>query len=274
MFFVFGSPRSGTTLLAQNLTAHSRIEIPYETDFIVPAAFIFDRIKDPATGRPLLHGLLTASTAYKGGLGPYLDAGQLREIVDSADYNLPGLLNSIYARIAAKAGKQLAGDKSPNDLQYIRIIMKQLREHQDIKFLHIVRDLRDVMVSIKQRGWTRDTDSYFPRMWSTVNLYLHELMRDTPERYLLLRYEDLVRDPEQAFDAACSFLGMDFEPAMLGHEQRARRFGHMPHHQRLFQAIDGERVGIYRHELTADAVLRYEQQADEALRVFGYQGDA
>ncbi len=38
MFFVFGSPRSGTTLMAQCLSSHTDIIIPHETDFI--CAFI------------------------------------------------------------------------------------------------------------------------------------------------------------------------------------------------------------------------------------------
>src|SRR5690348_5511964 len=72
VFFIFGSPRSGTTLLAQTLAAHSQIEMPYETDFIVPVAFVLDRVNDPTAGRPIIKGLMTASMGYKRSLGPYL----------------------------------------------------------------------------------------------------------------------------------------------------------------------------------------------------------
>jgi hypothetical protein len=46
MLFVFGSPRSGTTLLAQILNSHPEIVVPHETDFIIPFVFVFDRIPD------------------------------------------------------------------------------------------------------------------------------------------------------------------------------------------------------------------------------------
>ncbi|QHW31542.1 sulfotransferase [Paenibacillus rhizovicinus] len=35
MFIIFGSPRSGTTLLSSVLDAHDDIVVPDETDFIV-----------------------------------------------------------------------------------------------------------------------------------------------------------------------------------------------------------------------------------------------
>lgn len=270
MFFVLGSPRSGTTLLAQTLSAHSQIEVPYETDFIVPAAFIFDRIRDPEAGRPLLHGLMANSTAFKGSLGQYLDAAALRDLVYAADYNLPALLTAVYDRIAQQAGKRLAGDKSPNDLQFIRIVTKQLRAGTGIKVIHIVRDLRDVMVSVRERNWLDDPDRYFPRMWNLYNLYLHELYREDAGSYRLIRYEDMVQDMPASFRGLCGFLGVEFETDMLDHEKRHRRFRHMPHHQTLFKPVTQERVGVHREQLDAAQREDYERKAGEALRVFGY----
>lgn len=270
MFFIFGSPRSGTTLLAQTLTAHSRIEIPYETDFIVPAAFVFDRIRDPAAGRPLIQTLMTQSPAFKGSLGQYLDAVQVHELVQTADYNLLALLTAVYGAIARKAGKDLGGDKSPNDLQFIRMITKHLAGASGLKVIHMVRDLRDVMVSVRERNWSKDLESYFPRMWNMSNLYLHELYRGDAGRYLLIRYEDLVKDPQESLIGLCAFLGMGFEAGMLDHGKRHPRFQRMPHHQRLLGPLTGERVGVHREQLDAELREACERQAREALQVFGY----
>jgi hypothetical protein len=277
MFFIFGSPRSGTTLLAQTLTAHSGIEIPYETDFIVPAAFIFDRVRDAEAGRPLLENLIVSSTAFKNSLGHYLSAGDVREIIVGSGYDLTSLLDALYAAVARSAGKRLAGDKSPNDLQFVRMVLKGLgmtdrkpRTPPAIKIVHLVRDLRDVMVSVKERGWTRDIDLYFPRMWNASNLYLHSLLAGEPSGYHLLRYEDMVSEPERVFGEICSFLSVDFEAAMLDGDKRAARFRRMPHHQGLFKPISTERVGAYRRELDPALVAQYERQAGEALEVFGY----
>ena len=270
MFFIFGSPRSGTTLLSQTLAAHSQVEIPYETDFIVPAAFIFDRIRDPAVGRPLIHGLMTESTGFKRSLGHYFEAEKLRELIYAADYSLADLLIAVYSHVADKAGKREAGDKSPNDLQFIRIITKQITAAPDIKVIHIVRDLRDVMVSVHERNWAGDLDFYFPRVWGMSNLYLRELYRDDPSRYRLVRYEDMVGDMEASFRDLCGFLGVEFEPGMLDHRKRDPRFKRMPHHQGLFGPVSSERIGVYREQLEPARRERYEHQAAEALKSFGY----
>lgn len=271
MFFIFGSPRSGTTLLAQTLAAHSRIVVPYETDFIVPAAFVFDRVKDPDVGRPIIRGLLTHSAGFKKSLGELLDPAELDAILGSAEYSLAGLLKAIYERVAVKSSKSIAGDKSPNDLQFIRIIIKQLSDATDIKFIHIVRDLRDVMASIRARNWTAaDADIYIPRMWNSTNLYLHELYRDDPSRYRFLRYEDMVTDPEISFRALCGFLGVEFESGMLDHQKRDPRFQRMRHHQNLLGPITVKGVGAHKDQLSAEQRLAYERAAAEAMRVFRY----
>lgn len=270
VFFIFGSPRSGTTLLAQTLTAHSQIEIPYETDFIVPAAFIFDRIRDPDAGRPLIHGLMANSTAFKGSLGQYFDAATLREIVYGADYTLPALLTAVYGHIARKSGKRMAGDKSPNDLQFVRILTKHVWAGPGFKIIHIVRDLRDVMVSVSERNWLPDQDIYFPRMWNMYNLYLHELCRQDAGRYRLIRYEDMVQDMEVCFRGLCRFLEVEFEPEMLDPGKRHQRFQKMPHHQGLFRPVTQERVGVHRGQLDAGRRADYERMASEGLRMFGY----
>jgi hypothetical protein len=60
-FFIFGSPRSGTTLLCASLELNDKIVVPDETDFVVPMGFIFDRVKDVAVGRDLIASLIVSS---------------------------------------------------------------------------------------------------------------------------------------------------------------------------------------------------------------------
>ena len=40
-------------------------------------------------------------------------------------------------------------------------------------------------------------------------------------RYLELRYEDLVADPESALGRVCELIELDYDPAMLGYHERA-----------------------------------------------------
>jgi len=271
MFFVFGSPRSGTTLLAQCLNAHSQVVVPFETDFIVPLAFILERVRDPVLGRELVAGVITGSAGFPASLGEYLEPAEVREIVRTTPYEAPALLARIYERLAAKCGKRLAGDKSPNDLLYLRVLVQTGVVSEHTKIIHLVRDIRDVMVSLNRLGWVNDLDGYFPRMWADTNLYLRTLYDGISANYLLLRYEDLVRAPSAHLRRICDFLGVEFEERIMLSSERHSRYKEMPHHAGLFEAISGAKVGGFRAKLSAEQLRSYETQAHEALARFGYE---
>src|SRR5437868_1964404 len=120
MLFIFGSPRSGTTLLAASLNLHEDIFIPHETDFIVPLAFIYDRVKDQRIGKELIVQLITSTKSFDKSLGETLSKDDVREVIMSSNYLCGDLVSGIFDLIGKKTGKKIVGDKSPNDLQFIR----------------------------------------------------------------------------------------------------------------------------------------------------------
>jgi hypothetical protein len=270
MFFIFGSPRSGTTLLAQCLSCHSQIVVPDETDFIVPLAFVFDRISEADIGRDMLVQLISRSRCFAKSLGEYISVEQVREIIYSCEYQPAEILQAIYVEIARAAGVRMAGDKSPNDLQYARALIKVRGISPEMKIIHIVRDVRDIMLSLHKTGWLLDGDSYFPRFWCNSNLYLHGLYRDCP-RYYFLRYEDWMQAPEEYMGKICRFLGVEFEPAMMDHNRRHSRYRGSRNHEKVLQPITTDSIGNYRRELSAELIKLYERQAGEAMEVFGYE---
>jgi Sulfotransferase family len=269
MFFIFGSPRSGTTLLAQCLNNHPDIAIPHETDFIIPLAFVCDRIADPATGKAILTQLVTRSTAFRASIGEYLSEARVAEVIAASPYQAAHMIEALYSDIAAAAKAGLAGDKSPNDLLFLRMLIKVGGIAPDTKIVHLVRDVRDVMVSLRQTGWLADVDVYFARFWSNSNLYLHSLYRDQSERYALVRYEDMVREPQAWLRQICVFLGVAYRPEMLDSSRFHSRYRTLPHQAKLYAPISTENVGVFRG-LDPSTILLYETQAREALEVFGY----
>lgn len=268
MFFIFGMPRSGTTLLAQCLSAHSEIIVPHETDFIVPMAFIFDRIKQPTIGREFIYQLIIHSAAFEQSIAEYLNAEIIYEIIYNNDYHPAVILNALYGKIAELNHKKLAGDKSPNDLNFLRMLIKTGSISDDMKIIHIVRDIRDLMVSVNKTGWVSDLDLYFPRFWCNHNLYLNSLYREKAN-YSLIRYEDLVTSPEIEINKLCHFLGLEFEQTMLSPNHRHERYRGIEVHENLYKPISSHTIG--KHVNLSEQLLKdYEIQAKEALTYFGY----
>lgn len=271
MFFIFGSPRSGTTLLAQCLSAHPDLVVPAETDFIVPAAFVFDRVEDVEVRKTILKPLIANAAFTRAALGEYLSEEKLGEIVSAHCESATSLLDAIYTAVATAAGAKLAGDKTPNDLLYLRILISTGVISSDTKIIHIVRDVRDVVSSLIKRSWTPAIEDYFPRLWSQTNLYLHEQF-GSGKNYRLIRYEDFVRDPEDHLREICGLLGVDSDHLhdMIAPKRRHRRYFRSPNHPMLYDPISVERIGAFRADLSPAAIETCHRQAADAMTVFAY----
>lgn len=270
MFIIFGSPRSGTTLLASSLDQSDDLVVPHETDFIIPMSFIVDRVKDPAKGRPLIADMIVSTDGFPQSLGQYLSRTDIVQCIGAAAYTLPAMLEAIYARIAKVARRKEAGDKSPNDLAYVRMLIKHGMPRSGIKVIHIVRDVRDVLLSLNEvqpQDWV-EIRSYFPRLWSYSNLLLHDTYRHR-DNYFFIRYEDLVNDPENTFRAMAKFLGVPYREKILDAAARSAKYEHMGHHRNLTQPIL-QRRGNWREAMSPGLKSRCVVQAREALARFGY----
>lgn len=261
MFFVFGSPRSGTTLISQSLSAHPEIHVPNETQFIVPAAFLFDRMDDGPARREALKLLITGERQFHWGLGEYLSAAEVVEIIEaqSAD-SFAAFLNALYDAVARRAGKQIGGDKSPNDLGFFGILRKTGALDPPVKIIHVVRDVRFVIASSIEHGWvTADRIDNFVRAWTNSNAGLYTSFGGAPN-YLLVRYEDFVRDPEGQTARMCGHLGRAFHPDTIDPARKHTRFTGVAHHAKLYSPISSEQ--------TSGLDGRLSEAAREACRAF------
>ncbi len=274
MFLVFGQPRSGTTLVAQCLNVHPDLVVPHETDVLVPLAFLLDRVEDAEVGRDLAARLVVSTQRFEPSLGQYLSAAEAEQVVREAPYTLTGILDALYGAVAAAGGGRLAGDKSPNDLKYVRALLAVDLFGPEVPVLHVVRDVRDVMASFTDLGWADGVAEGMVRHWVAHNLVVAGAVPRQGSPYLRLRYEDVVADPEGSFRAACELLGVPFDPAMLDDEARFQQFdAHrgMAQHAQTFEPITDERIGRHREVFAADAIARMDRLAADGLEAFGYR---
>jgi len=72
------------------------------------------------------------------------------------------------------------------------------------RYVHVVRDGRDVVPSLVKRGYSTE---------AAVRRWLHDTAAGYPhrksKRYMEIKYEDLVTNPEHTLDALFDFLGVD-----------------------------------------------------------------
>lgn len=211
--FVVGVPRSGTTLLASMLSAHSRMACGPETAYFASLA---------AAGRPLpgeWPGDLISfaeSTRLEGEslLDRFSVGGdELTALLADRVPSPVGVLEALGELTARRAGKARWIEKSPIHLLYARDIR---RWFPDAPIVRIVRDPRDVALSLTRVPWGADDLLGGLLYWRRFHERSRVFFASDALTYTI-RYEELVADPESVLRRVCSFLGEEPEPeAMLG----------------------------------------------------------
>ncbi|GAB3657681.1 sulfotransferase [Actinocorallia lasiicapitis] len=269
--FIVGCPRSGTTLLQLMLHAHPRIAIPPENRFVLPAYFHRERwgdLTDPANRRAFGEWLVTERGHKFDDLG--LDASAtLAEIVD-APPTLGSLIGTVLRAYARSHGKPRWGDKRPT---YIRYLPDLMRLFPDAQFVHLIRDGRDCVGSLKQMSWWKYDTAYAINTWARAIDNGHEAARRLPAgSYYELQYEHLVADPASELQALCSFLDEPYDSAMLRpHEVASVTPRRKTHHHRTMGAIDQQAVRSWESRLDLEEIQLAEHVLGSRLAAYGYE---
>jgi hypothetical protein len=269
--FVVGVGRSGTTLLRLMLDAHPELAIGPETQF-VPDLIHLD---DPVAS------IVGSRTWNDFGLDP----GEFSR--RATDGDLTEVLRAFYWLYAESQGKPRWGEKTPGYVRHMDSIATVLPE---ARFVHLIRDGRDVALSRRKRGMGADKPmAKTATLWRRRIEDARDQARKLEGRYLELRYEDLAADPAPELKRICEFIELDFDDAMLRHEEvaaerlaelgdlaardgrQARDAGERANaHARAKQAASTARTGAWRGEMNADDQREFEAVAGELLRDLGY----
>lgn len=267
-FFVIGSGRSGTTLLRLMLNMHSRLRVPRESGFLIP---LLEAL--PAYG-PLAETQLSAAYEIVRNHPRWPDWECADPVLHRAIYTNPGsslaeVIDRIFRECSGMRNKLHWGDKTPKNSLYVA----QLDEVFPAgKFIHVVRDARDVYVSMREARWFEGNTRRIARYWSGMTLDALRGRALGPGRYLEIHYEALVSTTEQVLREVCAFLGVAFEEGMLQFYQTADQETapwEQSLHQKTRSPVCGDRVGRWRSEISTKELWVLEAYAGETMRRVG-----
>jgi hypothetical protein len=286
MPIIVGAPRSGTTLLRLMLDSHPELAIPPETGFLALA--------EPPTRMNLEYhyGFLSAVTGFPPGEPLWPDYGISAQEFDAAltkidPFDIADGFRTFYRMYASRMKKPRWGDKTPAYVLNITTIGQLLPE---ARFIHIVRDGRDVCLSWQQT-WFRPSDDLFVLALHWRNRVLAGRRQgEANPNYLEVRYEDLIGDAPRTLAGICRFIELDFDPSMLRyheraavrlkeHRERKRADGtvFVSQDQRFrnqlstMRPLDTSRVLAWRAKLNADQRRQFSETAGDVLQMFGYE---
>lgn len=270
-FFIVGSGRSGSTLLRLMLASHSRIAIPPETWYLIPL------LEEMPFDRPLQENEIDAAISIMSNHSVWrdmgLDATEFRyRAANLSAVRLRDLVEMVYRWHMEAEGKSRWGDKTP---AYIEIVPALATMFGDAKFIHLIRDGRDVAKSFQRQGWYGPGLHGYAREWlRAVELDLKFGTTPLNERILRVRYEDLVLHPEATLRGVCAFIDERFEDQMLrwrGNIDKAIPDREKKFHSSLGRDVNPSDVSRWKREMTRREVFVAEALIGTQLSHFGYE---
>lgn len=220
MFFIIGRGRSGTTLLSKMLNSHAQLAVAQEGLFILNLAGRYSGLRrwDAATRARFIDDLLREKRMAMWGIDRELLARRLADVAEAPDYaTLCCLVYEAYALSQGKRDIRIFGDKNPH---YTLLLPRLERIFPDARYIHLVRDYRDTIVSYRKVAFDLSNVAGLAERWNHYNRPAVELAERRPGACLCVRYEDLVNQPEEQVARMCAFLGVPFDEGVLDYHKR------------------------------------------------------
>ena len=245
--FVVGVARSGTTMMRFLLETSDRIAIARENHFM---GHIFGRrgarhffrragdLKEDATIRGIVDMIYSGEYERLSGwrrpspfwywLKDEVPRAEIEKRLLAAERTERGMFRAFLQMYADANGKPIMGEKTPTHLSFVD---KLLRWFPNARVIHMLRDPRAVYVSDRYRRQNRDRFPYnlmakVPLLLETYLLILYsvtwrralkrheELERRHAGKYMLVRFEDVVRKPRETLPPVFEFLGVAMPPSI------------------------------------------------------------
>ena len=281
--FIVGVGRSGTTMLRLMLDAHPELTIPPETHFVPE---LIDAIAAGASPEQAV----TTMTAVRQWGDLHTDPDEVVARWRRLDRFEPGpALRAFYEMYAERQGKPRWGEKTPS---YVKSMPKIEAALPEARFIHVIRDGRDVALSRWKRSLGKDPApaSQVAETWARRIRRAQRHGRKV-SHYLELRYEELVTDTEPNLRRIAEFIELGWDPVMMRYyEHAADRMAEMARdlpagdgkptrpgeermqaHAMTQKPPDPGAVYRWKEKMSPQDIAAFEAAAGELLAELGYE---
>lgn len=280
--FIGGVGRSGTTLLVDLLGLHTKLSPLYETYFVTQLAgllFLQNSLSKvelhtsikacvEAWTKPLPHQPHNKRAHERYIHGPHHILFSHDFAMECTDRLLKDLskgdilksfrsfMDTLFGEHARKNNKPIWVNKTP---EYITCLPLLRLLYPSMRFIHCVRDGRDVACSAMTRSWGPKNVRDAALWWKGLLQHGQAFQQRFPTQLYVLRYEDLLAHPQQELGKLLSWLAQ--EPQ----EDEMLRL-----HTRHCLGLQKARMGTWRSTWSPAQIQEFESIAGESLMHFGY----
>lgn len=261
--FILGKGRSGTTLLQAMLNEHPNIVAPPESKFVMLLSSRFGHKKkwtkqDINIAVEALYSEFFFAKVWKPDKERLTSC--LLSYIDKMDYSL--FCKIVYYQMKGdKENVMYISDKNPI---YSLFIDPLLEIFPDAKFIHIIRDPRDTVLSNMTTFGLSNT-TFIAQQWFMDNYFIEEHKLKVPGRYFTVFYEKMVEDTEKVLAELCDFLKIPYsasmntvkaDTAMKAYEDYKELFDNA--HKNILNPVSSTSVGKWKKEMKEKDIIMTE----------------
>ncbi|MFD2614754.1 sulfotransferase family protein [Paenibacillus gansuensis] len=263
--FIGGCPRSGTTLLGSMLGAHSESICVPESQFKIG---LISKFKTYSNNIELLKKDLFNNKRFKLW---QVDAKEVKNYLINNSITIQDLLDFLVESYSTNHKKKTSMwiDHTPNNIMYIRTLNNTFN---NAKFIHVIRDGRAVLASIRKTDWALKNENIqkLSTYWASQVSYGLAAESFFPESVYRVRYEDILTNTEEVIKGICEYLNIQFEESMLS------TTGFVPpeytklQHQLIGGGLQSNRKTAWELELSKAEIEQFEYYTGDLLSYLGY----
>jgi len=272
--FIVGSSRSGTTLLYSILLSSGEFPLfEAETHLLDLCPVIYGDIRRKRNYERFLADWLASKPFRRSGL----DRHRFRAETGDAWDHYVDFLKHFLDSVARSQAKTRWVEQTPGHVYFADIICERF---PGVKFIHVIRDGRDVALSRRRTGWS-GTGSRDPRKqlisaavsWEASVKQGKKIGERLGSDYLEVRYEDIVLQLASVLEKLRSFAGIEIgEASLAASNVGSLRSGNTAYEEKM-AGISGKGVYRWKTLLSPEDVRLLNWILGRTLRELGYEID-
>ena len=285
--FILGNPRSGTSLFRLMLNSHSMINATPECGFL---HWWYEKYADwdsSCVTSNRLDEYISDLESSKRIEDWKMDYAQLKEkIVQENPDNYAKLGEIVYVFYGEQKGKKAKVIADKNNY-YINHFNDLNEIWPDAKYILVIRDGRDVACSYLNIETLVTNSPYKPKLSTDIKTIAKEWLTNNQNvlsfseslnnnQFMVIRYEDFVKDSELYLTKVCNFLGLNFESNMLNYyiknaKEQDEPLSSLDWKKKTLEKPDKDNIGKYKMELEKQSIEEFNTTATDLLQKFNYE---
>lgn len=268
--FIAGPDRSGTTLMFALLASHPNLSMVRRTNMW---RYFHGRYGD-LWQRENFERCLGHMVRYNRMRHLRPDPVRIRAEFWQGEPSYGRLFALFHAHNAQRVGKPRWGDKS---LHTEHFADQLFAEFPHARIIHMIRDPRDRYASVRKR-YGRDSRRVGAAMgrWLNSMRVARRNLERYPQRYTLVRFEQLAAHPEETLHDVCAFINEPFTPVMLtmeGAVEHKEQGGNSSFGRLKPGVISTKPIGRFRTVLAGAEIAFIQTIAAREMALLGYRSE-